>query len=77
MFFEDVGIEDTDITNAKREERFPPLKKRSGKNFKHLPPLFTKIYQEAITAYNNNAYILCAAGIRILKGRLINTTNYK
>jgi hypothetical protein len=55
--------------NGPREERFPPLKKRTGKKFKYLPATLTKIYQEVIASYNNDIFILCASGIRaILEG---------
>jgi hypothetical protein len=52
-----------------REKRFPPLEKRTRKNFKYLPTTLIKIYQEVITSYNNDGFILCASGIRaILEG---------
>jgi hypothetical protein len=50
--------------NGPREERFPPLKKRTGKKFKYLPAALSKIYQEVIASYNNDSFILCASGIR-------------
>jgi hypothetical protein len=55
--------------NGPREERFPSLKKRAGKRFKHLPAALAKIYQEVIASYNNDGFILCASGVRaILEG---------
>jgi hypothetical protein len=59
------GIDD----NGTREERFPAPQKRTGRCFNFLPSSLTRIYLEVITTYNNNGFILCAAGIRaILEG---------
>jgi hypothetical protein len=58
--------QDIDGSGGTWEERFPAFKERPEKNFKNLPPLFMKIYQEIITVYNNDGFILCAAGIRAL-----------
>jgi hypothetical protein len=55
--------------NGPREERFPPLEKRTRKKFKYMPAILIKIYQEVIVSYNNDNFILCASGIRaILEG---------
>ena len=48
------------------EERFPAPQKRTKKDFKYLPPVLRNIYQEVITIYNYDGFILCAAGIRAL-----------
>jgi hypothetical protein len=64
----DSGFADID-DDGTWEDRFPKPEKRNKKDFKHLPSSFTKIYQEVIAAYNNDGFILCAAGIRaILEG---------
>lgn len=39
---------------------------RTTKTFKNVPPLITDIYQQTIQAYNNESYILCAAGLRVI-----------
>jgi hypothetical protein len=38
----------------------------AGKQFKQLPPKLTKIYREALQAFNNEMGMLCAIGIRAL-----------
>jgi hypothetical protein len=52
-----------------REERYPILIKRNEKDFKYMPSTLIQIYEEIIITYNNNSFILCAAGIRaVLEG---------
>ena len=56
-------------SNGTWEERYPALKRKKKKDFKYLPSTLTQIYDEVIIAYNNDNFILCAAGIRaILEG---------
>jgi len=51
------------------EERYPMLVRRIKKELKYLPSTLTQIYEEVIMTYNNEGFILCAAGIRaILEG---------
>jgi len=51
------------------EERYPVSKRRMEKDYKYLPSTFIQIYKEVIMAYNNDGFILCAAGIRaVLEG---------
>ena len=55
--------------NGTWEERFPVIKRRMEKKYKYLPSTFTRIYNEVIMAYNNDSFLLCAAGIRaVLEG---------
>jgi hypothetical protein len=55
--------------NGTWEERYPASVRRIKKELKHLPPTLTKIYEEVIITYNNDSFILCAAGIRaVLEG---------
>ena len=49
-----------------REERYPTLLRRTEKELKHMPSSLIQIYEEVIMTYNNNCFILCAAGIRAL-----------
>jgi len=48
------------------EERYPTLIRRNEKEFKYLPSTLIQIYEEVIMTYNNNGFILCAAGIRAI-----------
>ena len=58
-----------DSDDGTREERYPTLIRKIKKDFQHLPFTLAKIYEEVIKAYNNNCFILCAAGVRaILEG---------
>ena len=51
------------------EERYPAIESKIKKGFKYLPSTLIQIYEEVIMTYNNNGFILCAAGIRaVLEG---------
>jgi uncharacterized C2H2 Zn-finger protein len=51
------------------EERYPAIAIKIKKEFKYLPSTLIQIYEEVIMTYNNNGFILCAAGIRaVLEG---------
>ncbi len=47
---------------------FPPCSRDAAipKNYSKLKPHLKALYQEAITAYHHQAFILCAAGLRAL-----------
>lgn len=57
------------VDDGIREERYPTLVRRIKKKLKYLPSTLTQIYEEVIMTYNNDGFILCAAGIRaVLEG---------
>lgn len=52
-----------------RTETLYPVREpetRPAKTFKNVPPFITDIYEQTIQAYNNQSFILCAAGLRVI-----------
>ena len=49
----------------------------TAKNYSKLKPHLKALYKEAITAYNHEAYILCAAGLRALIEGIVKTNASK
>lgn len=39
---------------------------RPTKRFRHVPQFIVDVYEQTILAYNNESYILCAAGLRVI-----------
>ena len=47
------------------QQVLPMTEKRLKKDYKYLPSTLPQIYQEICIAYNNRAFILCAAVMRL------------
>ncbi len=57
-----------EFDSGSREHLYPKRENNplTAKRFRYLPPSIQRIYQETITAYNYEAYTLCAGGLRAL-----------
>jgi hypothetical protein len=62
------GYEDRDGKQIYNSTFFPRRTEYdvTGKHFKQLPKKLDGIYREAIQAFNDRLYVLCAAGLRTL-----------
>jgi len=51
----------TETLYPKREPEAQP-----AKSFKHVPQFIVDVYEQTVLAYNNESYVLCAAGLRVI-----------
>lgn len=62
----------TEILYPKREPDALPLKR-----FRHAPPLIKELYEDTIKAFNDESYILCTAGLRVIVEGICEVTGVK